>query len=62
MIMDEKLQTTLNKVIQLTKQNPEFGSRLRKALEIEPSAIPVYDRSVPENIKAIRSALEIRGK
>lgn len=61
MIMDEKLQTTLNKVIQLTKQNPEFGSRLRKALEIEPSASPVYDRSVPENIKAIRSALEIRG-
>ena len=30
--MDEKLQSTLNKIIQLTEQNPEFGAELRKML------------------------------
>ena len=36
--MDEKLKPTLNKIVQLTKQNPEFEKELRKALEIRPSA------------------------
>ena len=36
--MDEKLKPTLDKIVQLTKQNPEFEKELRKALEIRPSA------------------------
>lgn len=36
--MDEKLKTTLDKIVQLTRQNPEFDKELRKALEIKPSA------------------------
>lgn len=36
--MDEKLKPTLDKIIQLTKQNPEFDKELRKALGIKPSA------------------------
>lgn len=30
--MDDKLQTTIQKVVQLTKQNPEFDAELRQAL------------------------------
>jgi len=30
--MDDKLKTTINKIVQLSKQNPEFDSELRKAL------------------------------
>jgi len=36
--MDEKLKSTINKIIQLSKQNEEFNVELRKALEIMPSA------------------------
>lgn len=36
--MDDKIKTTLDKVVLLTQQNEEFGENLRKALEIEPSA------------------------
>ena len=32
--MDEKLQTTLNKIVRLCSQNPEFDSALRKRLGI----------------------------
>ena len=32
MTMDDKLKSTLDKVIRLTQQNAEFGSELRKAL------------------------------
>ena len=35
--MDEKLKAVLHKVVQLTRQNPEFNTELRKALEITPS-------------------------
>lgn len=35
--MDEKLQATLNKIIQLTEQNPEFGAELRKKLGLTSS-------------------------
>lgn len=38
MNMDEKLQSTLNKIIQLTEQNPEFGVELRKKLGMTSSA------------------------
>ena len=36
--MDEKLTAVLHKVIQLSKQNPEFNAELRKELGITPSA------------------------
>lgn len=39
--MDEKLKPVLHKVIQLTRENPEFNTELRKALEIAPSAMGV---------------------
>lgn len=35
--MDEKLKTTINKIVRLSKQNPEFNTVLRKALGIGPS-------------------------
>ena len=42
MTMDDKLKSTLDKVVRLTQQNAEFGSELRKALQIKPSASSVY--------------------
>ena len=39
--MDEKLKPTLEKIVQLTRQNLEFDLELRKALEITPSASSV---------------------
>lgn len=39
--MDEKLKAVLHKVVQLTRENPEFNTELRKALEIAPSAMGV---------------------
>lgn len=59
--MDEKLKATINKVVQLTKQNSEFDNELRKALGMGSSAKSVLDRDVSHNIVAIRSYLEIRG-
>lgn len=59
--MDEKLKTTINKIVLLSKQNPEFATELRKALGIGTSANSGLDKTVPQDIIAIRSALEIRG-
>lgn len=36
--MDEKLKSTIEKIVQLSKQNPEFDAELRKRLEITSSA------------------------
>ena len=36
--MDEKLKTTINKIVQLSKQNLEFDTELRRALGIGTSA------------------------
>lgn len=36
--MDEKLKSTIDKIVQLSKQNPEFDAELRKRLEITSSA------------------------
>lgn len=41
--MDEKLKSTIDKIIQLSKQNPEFDAELRKRLNITSSAKSVYD-------------------
>lgn len=59
--MDEKLKITINKIVQLSKQNPEFDTELRKALGIGTSDKNLGGVNVPQNIIAIRSALEIRG-
>lgn len=60
--MDEKLKAVLHKVVQLTRQNPEFNVELRKALEITPSATSasIIDNSIARDITSIREALEIR--
>ena len=36
--MDEKLKSTIDKIVQLSKQNPEFDAELRKRLEMTSSA------------------------
>ena len=36
--MDEKLKLTIGKIVQLSKQNPEFDAELRKRLDITSSA------------------------
>lgn len=41
--MDEKLKSTIDKIVQLSKQNPEFDAELRKRLDITSSAKSVYD-------------------
>lgn len=41
--MDENLKSTINKIVQLSKQNPEFGTELRKRLDITTSAKSIYD-------------------
>ena len=41
--MDEKLKLTIGKIVQLSKQNPEFDAELRKRLDITSSAKSVYD-------------------
>lgn len=39
--MDDTIKSVLHKVIQLTRQNTEFNTELRKELEIAPSAIGI---------------------
>ena len=56
MIMDEKLKSILDKVIRLTLQNDEFGTELRKALQIKPSASRV-NNSNDARLKHIESYL-----
>jgi hypothetical protein len=40
-MMDDNIKSVLHKVVQLTRQNPEFNAELRKALEIAPPAMSV---------------------
>lgn len=56
--MDEKLQSTLNKIIQLTEQNPEFGVELRKKLGMTSSANSAYNRntSIQDDVTALLKA------
>lgn len=59
--MDEKLKSTVDKIVQLSKQNPEFDAELRKRLEITSSANVVSSRmSICDDVHAIRETLEIR--
>lgn len=59
--MDEKLKSTIDKIVQLSKQNSEFDAELRKRLEITSSANVVSSRmSICDDVHAIRETLEIR--
>lgn len=59
--MDEKLKSTIDKIVQLSKQNPEFDAELRKRLEITSSANVVSSQmSICDDVHAIRETLEIR--
>lgn len=59
--MDEKLKTTIAKIVQLSKQNLEFEVELRKALGIEPSAnSSLVSSNTSKDVKTIREVLEIR--
>lgn len=59
--MDEKLKSTIDKIVQLSKQNPEFDAELRKRLEITSSAKVVSSQmSICDDVHAIRETLEIR--
>ena len=60
--MDEKLKTTIEKIVQLSKQNSDFDSEMRKLFGKTMSASTVSNNSViSDDISAIRAALEIRG-
>ena len=59
--MDEKLKSTIDKIVQLSKQNSEFDAELRKRLEITSSANVVSSQmSICDDVHAIRETLEIR--
>lgn len=54
--MDEKLKSTLDKIVRLTQQNAEFNSELRKVLQLEPSASIIYTNN-DARLKHIESYL-----
>ena len=59
--MDEKLKSTIDKIVRLSKQNPEFDTELRKRLNITSSENVVSSQmSICNDVHAIREALEIR--
>lgn len=59
--MDEKLKSTIDKIVQLSKQNPEFDAELRKRLDMTSSANVVSSQmSICDDVHAIRETLEIR--
>jgi hypothetical protein len=58
--MDENLNATINKIVQLTRQNAEFDTELRKALGLTSSANFGTNNTISNDVYAIRSALEIR--
>lgn len=59
--MDEKTKLTIDKIVQLSQQNLEFGTELRKRLGIISSANVVYSQKpICDDVHAIREALEIR--
>lgn len=61
--MDEKLKSTIDKVVRLANQNTEFGEELRKRLGIASSATIVSSQNpICDDVHAIREALEIRAK
>ena len=60
--MDEKIKATIEKIVQLSKQNEEFNMEMRKLFGKTVSASTDSNSlDVSEDIAAIRAALEIRG-
>ena len=60
--MDEKIKATIEKIVQLSKQNEEFNLEMRKLFGKTVSASTVSDsQTISDDIAAIRAALEIRG-
>ncbi len=55
MLMDEKLRSTIDKIVQLDKQNQEFSTELRKRLGITSTAVHVSTDT--ERIKLIEKYL-----
>lgn len=49
--MDEILKSTIDKIVQLSKQNQEFDTELRKRLKITSSAKSIYDVERIANIE-----------
>ena len=49
--MDENLKSTIDKIVQLSKQNQEFDTELRKRLKITSSAKSIYDVERIANIE-----------
>ena len=58
--MDEKLKKTLDKVLALAKQNPEFGEELKKMFGSTSSSNVSLNDRLSGDINIIRKALEIR--
>ena len=48
--MDEKIKSTLNKIFQLTQQNTEFDTELRKRLSVAPAKSAILDDERIEQI------------
>lgn len=60
--MDEKIKATIEKIVQLSKQNEEFNMEMRKLFGKTVSASTVSNNlGISDDIAAIRAALEIRG-
>ena len=57
--MEEKLKTTIDKIVQLSKQNEEFNINLRKALMVMPSAKSVL-LDHPKTSRGILQRLSIK--
>ena len=60
MLMDEKLKSTIDKIVRLSKQNPEFDVELRKRLDMTSANVVSSQMSICNDVHAIREALEIR--
>lgn len=59
--MDEKLKSTIDKIVKLSGQNAEFNAELRKRLGITFSSnIVSSSKPIVDDVHAIREALEIR--
>lgn len=60
--MEEKFENTINKIVRLCAQNPEFDRELRRRLGMVTLVKgAAMDKPIRDDVHAIREALEIRG-
>ncbi len=60
--MEDKLKATINKIVQLSKQNEEFRLEMQRLFGKAVSASPISNYApISQDISEIRTALEIRG-